>query len=61
MLSAAACTEVLANLELRHDEVLRQLNELDRQVERAIDEFQRVRTLTLATFFPEKRELRAAA
>lgn len=61
MLSIADYTDLLANLELRHDHALRQLDELDRRVEAAIEEFQRVRTLTLATFFPEKRELRTAA
>ena len=61
MLSIDACAELLADLDLRHDEVLRQLDELDRRVETAIEEFSRVRTLTLATFFPAKRELRAAA
>ncbi len=61
MLSTSACAELLAELDERHDEVLRQLDELDRRVETAIEEFARVRTLTLATFFPDKRELRAAA
>lgn len=61
MLPVADYIELLADLDVRHDEALRQLDELDRRVESAIEEFQRVRTLTLATFFPEKRELRAAA
>lgn len=61
MLSIAASTDLLADLELRHDEALRQLDELDRRVETALEEFQRVRTHTLATFFPDKRQLRAAA